>query len=172
MRRYIKSSYDYSCDWGDLTDAILDYSVDENEVKSVLEKQLKANGIKYKSVSLGEYAWSVDGLSFRDWDTLMDIGRNISNSVESEFGIDFGYEYSQDWSDTITEAILDYTVSEDDVKRALMNVLSRLRINYTSDCVSLGEYAWSVCGLSEDDYEKLQATGWGISVGVEKELRL
>ena len=107
-----------------------------------------------------------------DWSILDDIGHEITNDVEKEFGIDLGYEYGLDWTTAVTEAILNYTVSEDDVARALMNVLSRLHIDYTSDCVSLGEIGWSVCHLSKSDYEKLQAAGYKICIGVEKELRL
>lgn len=169
MRRYIKSSYEYSCDWGALTDSLLDYNVGESDVEQALRNALDSNHIKYNSISFGEYAWSVDGLSFEDYVRLMDIGCNITDRVETELGIDSGeYEYSIDWTEAVTDALMDNVVSEYAVARALRKFLNKEGIG--CDSISIGEFAWSVTGLSLEDYEKLQAFEYDICEYVEREL--
>lgn len=169
MRRYIKSSYGYSCDWGALTDAMWDDAVREKDVKQTLKKALDSNHIKYSSLYVGDFAWTVDGLSFEDYDSLVDIGQYITDEVETEFGVNYGeYEYTIDWTDAVTDALMDNVISEYMVARALRKFFNKESIG--CDSISIGEFAWSVTGLSLEDYEKLQAFEYEICEYVEREL--
>lgn len=170
MKRYVKG-FGYGCDWGALKDALWDDAVRVIDVRQPLEKALDSNHIKYNSLHVGDFGWVVDGLSFEDYDKLLDIGQHITEGVETEFGVNYGeYEYAIDWTDTITDALMDDIVSEYAVTHVLRKFFNKEDIGFNS--ISIGEFAGSVTGLSLEDYEKLQTFESEICEYVERELGL
>lgn len=80
------------------------------------------------------------------------------------------YMYDGDFTDAVIEAMFDDRVSQYDVETAVAQALSWEGIDY--EYLSVGEYGWSVEGLSLDDYEKLQDYGVSISESIEDDLEI
>jgi hypothetical protein len=96
------TDYTYDGNFPDaLIEAMFDGKVSEAQVEISVQDALSWEDIQYEYLTVGEYGWSVEGITLDTYERLKDMGDNIGSYVEDDLEVASLYEEDEEDGDDI-----------------------------------------------------------------------